>query len=164
VVIDVDGSSRPLAHVEALRRQRAQSGFLQAVKQTGPRSVTLAERTLVELHQQLPDRLVEFRQAEELLLPQSRDDPALDDLRSAFYFGLVPRAGEVFGSFQSALDECLINNYLRGDIGELALLPLLHLLAHRFEVALHAVDTRRDAVNQRERLRVFCQHWREHST
>ena len=69
----------------------------------------------------------------------------------------------MFGSFQSALDECLINNYLRGDIGEFALLRLLHLLAHRFEVALHAVDTRRDAVNQRERLRVFCQHWREHA-
>jgi hypothetical protein len=69
----------------------------------------------------------------------------------------------VFGSFQSALDECLINNYLRGDIGEFALLPLLHLLAHRFEVALHPIDTRRDAVNQRERLRVFCQHRREHT-
>jgi hypothetical protein len=36
-----------------------------------------------------------------------------------------------------------------------------HLPLHRFEVALHAINLDRAAINQRERLRVFCQHWGE---
>src|SRR5207244_6717877 len=53
VVVDVDGGTRPLAQVETLDGQGCQSRFLQAVKQTDPRSVPLAERTLVQSHQQL---------------------------------------------------------------------------------------------------------------
>src|SRR5213594_2104825 len=52
-------------------------------------SIALAERTLIQSPQQLPDRLVEFLQAEELPVPQRRYDPAFDHLHSAFYFGLV---------------------------------------------------------------------------
>src|ERR1700740_111371 len=59
VVIDVNRGTRPLAQVEALPWQREQSRFLQAVKQTCPRSIPLAERTLVQTHQQLADRLIE---------------------------------------------------------------------------------------------------------
>src|SRR5439155_8134246 len=89
VVVDVDGGPRPLAHVETLGGQGRQSRFFQAVEQAGPRSVTLAEQTLVQSHQQLPDRLVEFRQAEELPVLQRRYDPAFAYLHSAFYFRLV---------------------------------------------------------------------------
>jgi hypothetical protein len=38
-----------------------------------------------------------------------------------------------------------------------------HLPLHRFEVALHAINPDRAAINQRERLRVFRQHWRKHT-
>jgi len=32
------------------------------------------------------------------------------------------------------------------------------------EVALHSVNTDRDAVDERERLRVFCEHGSEHGS
>jgi hypothetical protein len=91
VIVNVDGGTRPLAHVETLGRQRCECRFLQAVKQTGPRSVSFAKRTLVQAHQQLADRLIEFRQAKELPVSQRRYDPAFDDLYSAFGLRLVPR-------------------------------------------------------------------------
>src|SRR6266567_6520446 len=71
--------------------KRCESRLLQAVKQTSPRSVTFAKRTLVQSHQQLADRLVEFRQAKELPVSQRRYDPAFDDLYPAFGLRLVPR-------------------------------------------------------------------------
>ncbi len=38
-----------------------------------------------------------------------------------------------------------------------------HLLSHRLEVPLHAVDTHRNAVDERERLRVFREHRCKHA-
>jgi hypothetical protein len=40
-------------------------------------------------------------------------------------------------------------------------LPSLHLLSHGLEVALHAIDAHRDAVDKRKRLRVFRQNRRK---
>jgi len=42
-------------------------------------------------------------------------------------------------------------------------LPCFDLLAHRFEVPLHSFDTNRDAVNERERLRMLGEHGRKHT-
>jgi hypothetical protein len=81
-----------------------------------------------------------------------------------FEVQVVNRASEVFGSFQFALDERLINNYFRGDIGEFASLPCLDLLSHRLEVALHPINSDRYAIDQRERLRVFGEYRSEHAT
>ena len=50
--------------------------------------------------------------------------------------------------FESALDKRLIDDNLGGDIRQFTSLPGLYLLAHRLEVALHPVDTHRDAVDQ----------------
>ena len=61
-------------------------------------------------------------------------------------------AGEVFGSFQSALDECLVDNHFGSDVCEFTSLPRFHLLLHRLEVPLHPVKPDRDAVDERERL------------
>ena len=47
-------------------------------------------------------------------------------------------AGKVLRSFESALDECLVDHYLGGDIRQFVLLPDFHLLSHGLEVALHA--------------------------
>ena len=64
-------------------------------------------------------------------------------------------AGEVFGGFQSSLDECLVDDYLRGNVCQFTSLPRFYLLSHRLEVSLHSVNTNRDTVDERERLRVF---------
>ena len=72
-------------------------------------------------------------------------------------------SGKMLRSFQFALDESLVDDHLRRDIGEFTFLPLLYLLAHGLEVPLHPVDAHRDAIDQRERLRVFCEHWRKHA-
>ena len=44
---------------------------------------------LVELFQQLPNGLVEFRQREEPAVAQRRYDPALSDLHADFDFRLI---------------------------------------------------------------------------
>jgi hypothetical protein len=62
--------------------------------------------------------------------------------------------------FRLAFDEGFLDEYLGGDIGEFAPLPRLHLFAHGLEVALHSVDTERNAINQRERLRMLRRHRR----
>ena len=65
---------------------------------------------------------------------------------------------EVLECFESALDERLVDDHLRSDVRQFAPLPGLHLLSHRLEVSLHSIDPDRDAVDERERLRVFCEH------
>jgi len=68
-----------------------------------------------------------------------------DRSRSEF---LVPRlevevmdtAGEVFGSVQFALHECLVDDHLGGDVRQFTPLPCFHLLSHGLEVSLHSVD------------------------
>src|SRR5258708_5457138 len=67
-------------------------------------------------------------------------------------------AGEVFGSFECSLDERLVDDHLGGDVRQFTFLPCFHLLSHRLEVSLHSVDSNRDTVDQRERLRVFGKH------
>jgi hypothetical protein len=82
------------------------------------------------------------------------------------YFGKVQimhGTGKMFGSFQLALHKGLVDDHLGRHIREFTLLPGFHLLSHRLEVSLHSVNTNRDAVDQRERLRVFCEHWRKHA-
>jgi len=72
-------------------------------------------------------------------------------------------AHEVLGRLQFALDECPVDNHLGGDIREFASLPGFVLLSHGFEDALHSVDSDRDAIDQRERLRMFREHRSKHA-
>ncbi len=65
-------------------------------------------------------------------------------------------AGKVFGSFKSALDKCLVDDHLGGDVRQFTALPRIHLLSHQLKVSLHSVNTNREAIDQRERLRVFA--------
>ena len=71
--------------------------------------------------------------------------------------------GEMLWSFESALDERLVDDHLGRDIRQFTSLPGLHLLSHMLEVALHSVHANRNAVDERERLRVFCKHWGKHT-
>src|SRR5208337_2487721 len=70
---------------------------------------------------------------------------------------------EMFRRLQSALDKRLVDGHLGSNICQFTSLPGLHLLSHRLEVSLHSVNTNRDAVDQRERLRVFRENRREHA-
>jgi hypothetical protein len=48
------------------------------------------------------------------------------------------------------------------DVCQFASLPCF-LLPHGLEVPLHPIDAHRDAIDQRERFRVFREHWGEHA-
>src|SRR5216684_1070313 len=73
------------------------------------------------------------------------------------------RTSHVFRSFQFAFDERLVDNHLGRHVGEFTPFPGLHLLSHGLEVALHPVYADRDAINERERLRVLREHWSKHA-
>jgi hypothetical protein len=72
-------------------------------------------------------------------------------------------SGEMFRSFESALDECLVDDHLGREVSQFTLLPRLHLLAHWLNVSLHSINTARDAVDERERLRAFREHGSKHT-
>jgi len=65
---------------------------------------------------------------------------------------------QVLGRLQFAFDESFVDYDFRGDIGEFTLLPSFDLLSHRLEVALHPIDSDRNAIDERKRLRVFGQY------
>ncbi len=71
--------------------------------------------------------------------------------------------GKMFRSFEVALHKGLVDNNFRRDICQLTSLPRFHLLSHGFEVSLHSIDAHRDAVDERERLRVFREHRSKHA-
>ena len=73
-------------------------------------------------------------------------------------------ARHVLWSLEFPLDESFVNHDLGGDVGEFASLPGFHLLAHRFEVALHSVYADRNAIDQRERFRVFGENGSERTS
>ena len=57
-------------------------------------------------------------------------------------------AGKVFWSFESALDECLVDDHLCRDIRQFTSLLGFYLLSHRLEVPLHSINAHRDAVDE----------------
>jgi len=60
------------------------------------------------------------------------------------------RPGQMFGSFQLALDKRLVDDYLGGDVRQFTFLPCFYLLARGVKVALHSIHTDRDTVDKRE--------------
>ena len=72
-------------------------------------------------------------------------------------------ASKVFGRFEPTLNERLIDDHLRSDIRQFTFLPGFDLFSDRFKVSLHSVDAHCDAIDERERLRVFSEHGRKHA-
>ena len=66
-------------------------------------------------------------------------------------------------SFQLAFDKSLVDDHLRGNIGQPTSPPGFHLLPHRLEVPLHPINANRDAVDERERLGVLRKHRRNYT-
>src|SRR5260370_10011498 len=66
----------------------------------------------------------------------------------------MDRPGKMFWSFQFALDKRLVDDNLGRDVSQFTSLPGFHLLSHRLKASLHSVDSNRNAINERKRLRV----------
>src|SRR5260370_41648364 len=58
------------------------------------------------------------------------------------------------GGLEFALNKCLVDDHLGGDVRQFAFLPGLHLFSQRLETSLHPVDADGDTDDERERLRV----------
>ena len=78
--------------------------------------------------------------------------------------GLTP-SGPVYGPPGYEINLLYIAGLVARAFSEptVASLPRLDLFSHPIKVALHPVDDDRDAVDQRKRLRVFCENGREHA-
>lgn len=64
----------------------------------------------------------------------------------------------MFWRFQLAFHKRLVDYYFGSDIRQFAPPPRFDLFSHRIKVPLHPVNPNRDAVDERERLRVFREH------
>jgi hypothetical protein len=73
------------------------------------------------------------------------------------------RACQVLRCPKFALHKRFVDDHLGGGIRQFAFLPRFHLLSRGFEVALHSVDSDRDAINQRKRFRVFGEYRSKHA-
>jgi len=76
---------------------------------------------------------------------------------------VVNRPDKMLRRFQFALYKRFIDDYLGGNICQFTFLPGLNLFSHGLEIALHSVDTDGNAVDQRERLRVFREDRDKHA-
>jgi hypothetical protein len=65
-----------------------------------------------------------------------------------FKVQIVNRTGEVFERREFPLHECLVDDDLGSYIREFEPLPRFHLHLHWFEVALHAINADRNAIDQ----------------
>jgi hypothetical protein len=77
VVIDICANGFTLREFVTFGRQGLQRRLIQFGKQAGTASFALAEPPLVEFAEPCGNGLVQFRDAEELLMAQRSDDPAL---------------------------------------------------------------------------------------
>ncbi len=86
------------------------------------------------------------------------DRPRPEFLVHRFEIEVMDGPCEVFRRLQFALHKCLVEDHLGSDVRQFTSLPSFDLISHRFEVSLHSINTNRDAIDERKRLRVFCEH------
>ena len=91
VVVEVHPAALPVGIFIRRRRQRPQRGPVDLLVERAARGAPAAHRPIVELIDQLTDRLVQFGQREEPPVAQPRQDPALHHLNADFDLGLVAR-------------------------------------------------------------------------
>ncbi len=89
VVVDVSLHGFEVRHLVALQRQRLQGRRVDGGEGAAPGAGQLLERLVVEPRQQRRDGRVDLVHAGELLVPQARHDPPLDDLHRRFRLRLV---------------------------------------------------------------------------
>jgi len=92
VVIDTNPAEAPFGKAIGLRRQRVEVGPVELFEERPAGDTEPPDRAfLVELPQQLTDRLIEFGQTVEAAVPQAAEQPSLDDQHCDFDFRLVAR-------------------------------------------------------------------------
>src|SRR5580698_3090674 len=116
----------------------------------------LREPGLQELSQlggrlELRDR-IQFFESRSESVRQTPDCPRPEFLVFRLEVQVMHSSGKVFRSFESALDEGLVDDHLGGHVRQFTSLPGFYLLSHRLKISLHSVNANRDAVDERERF------------
>src|SRR5215510_7268879 len=91
VIVNVDTCFLPFSIFVSLRGQWFENRPFNRFKLRMTRAGQFFERLMIELLDQWFDGSVEFRQSEESQLPQSSQNPALNNLNADFDLGFVPR-------------------------------------------------------------------------
>ena len=91
---------------------------------------------------------IEFLECRSERIGETPDRSRLEFLVLRFEVQIMHGPGEVFGSFESALDECLVDDHLGGDVRQFTSLPGFHRLAHRLKVSLHSINANRNAIDE----------------
>ena len=103
MVIDVDAGGFEARDGHAHRRQGAQGWPVEFGEGAGAVARQLLERALVQVHQQGGNRPVELGQAEEGLVAQPGQNPALDHLHGDLHLGFVAWLGRARGHHGQAV-------------------------------------------------------------
>ena len=90
MVVDVDPGFFPLGVLIGLSRKGLKGRFINGFIEFFTCGIELLEPTIVELGEFLTDRFVQFCQAEESMISEGCQDPALSHKDSGFHLGLVP--------------------------------------------------------------------------
>jgi hypothetical protein len=96
VVVEVPPTALPVGIFRGRRWQLPQGGPIDLLVERASGGTPAAHRSVVELNDQLTDRLVQFGQREEPTVAQPRQDPALHHLNASTFAlsrGLYGRAG-----------------------------------------------------------------------
>jgi hypothetical protein len=94
VVVDVDPGLLPGRQLVRPLRKRPERRPVQLLEQRAARARQLLERPLVQQLEEPADLAVQLPQAEERLLAEPGQDPALDDLNARLGLCLVPRLAD----------------------------------------------------------------------
>jgi hypothetical protein len=89
VVVDVHGGVAPLAQLVTGGGQRAQERAVELLEELAARDAEVLHEAVVEAGQQGPDRRVQLGHAEEALMAEGGQDPALGDEHVGLDDGLV---------------------------------------------------------------------------
>jgi len=98
----------------------------------------LKEFPRLSSHLELRDG-IQFLECRSECVREAPDRPRPEFLVSGLEVQIVHGAGEVFGSFESSVDKCLVDDDLGSDVRQLTRLPGLHLLPHRIGSKLRCI-------------------------
>ena len=90
MVIDVDPCPLPFGIFVGLQRKGFEGRFVERFEEGFSRGVEFLELAVIELFQGLEDGLVELVDAEEVVVSESGQDPALSHEDGGFHFSFVP--------------------------------------------------------------------------
>jgi len=90
MVVDVDSGLFPLGILIGYRRQRLEDGFIEGFEEGFASGIEFLELAGVEIFQGSEDDLVELPDAEEVMVSQGSQNPALCHKHSGLHFGFVP--------------------------------------------------------------------------